>query len=216
MPSLKAGEVIASGGYGCVIGISDKEVGKVNFEDAMWTEHEGSTQDEFMRIQKAIKELDPTEKYFITTTKIVNLDLHKPSLTVQNVKECFKHWMNNRSRTERQLVRADGKFRSNSLQMYVQTRVNPTDFTTWNEHQWNHALDGMKLLHKHNICHNDIHGGNFGEKNGMPVYIDMDGAYWERPLSLSFSKSRGITLNNYENKYQDIRGFDRMVKEFNE
>lgn len=211
---LKAGEVIASGGYGCVIGISEKEVGKVNFKDAMWTEHEGATQDEFMRIQNAIKELDPTEKHFITTTKIVKIDLHKQSLTVRNVKGCFVNWQKKQSRSD--VLRAEEKFKSNSLQMYVQTRVNPTDFMTWNENQWNHALAGMQLLHKHNICHNDIHGGNFGEKNGMPVYIDMDGAYWERPLSLEFSKSRGLLLRTYENRYQDIRGFERMVKKSNE
>lgn len=56
------------------------------------------------------------------------------------------------------------------------TRVQPTDVDLWSESQWQHALTGMNLLHDYNICHNDIHAGNFGLKDGNPVYIDIDGA----------------------------------------
>jgi hypothetical protein len=51
-------------------------------------------------------------------------------------------------------------------------RIKPLD--TWNGTDFRHALVALFLLHENGICHNDLHVGNIGFKNNLPVFYDFD------------------------------------------
>ena len=202
----KGGKPIASGGYGCVFELDDpKLVGKINFVEPMWMEHEGMTFERFMGLQRAIRTIDPNERYFITIREA------KPiKVTDEKVQECYTDWA--KKATEGSIENYKDK-KLSTLNYYTMTRVQPTNVAAWSELQWQHALTGMNLLHDYNICHNDIHAGNFGLKDGNPVYIDMDGASYA--ASPSLVDQEGVKRFALYNTIQpDILNFEKMFKKY--
>jgi hypothetical protein len=154
--------VIGYGGYGCVFEIGfENKVGKMNFGNkAMYTEH-GTTLGEFMKIQADIFSIDPSEQYFITTTNVVKMQATDPIIS-----HCLK--------IEARSGKPD---RKQEYDVFIQTRVSPAlDINEWNYEQVNHAINGLNLLHSRGFVHGDVHRNNFGFKNDLPVYIDMDSA----------------------------------------
>lgn len=201
----KGGKSIASGGYGCVFELDTHElVGKINFVEPMWMEH-GMTFKNFMDLQRAVREIDPDERYFITIRDAIEV-----SVTDDRVKECYKDWAS--KATARSIENYIAK-KLSTLTYYTMTRVQPTNVAEWSESQWKHALEGMNLLHRNNICHNDIHPGNFGLKDGDPVYIDMDGASYAAMPSLVDQKGV-IRFALYNTIQPDILNFGKMFKKY--
>lgn len=202
----KGGKPIASGGYGCVFELDDPTlVGKINFIEPMWMEHEGMTFERFMGLQSAICTIDPDERYFITV-----IDAKPIKVTDKKVQECYTDWA--RKATEGSIENYKAK-NQDELTYYTMTRVQPTNVELWSESQWQHALHGMNMLHKNNICHNDIHAGNFGLKDGNPVYIDMDGASYAAMPSLV--NQEGVKRFALYNTIQpDILNFGKMFKKY--
>jgi hypothetical protein len=200
----KGGVTIASGGYGCVFEIDANTVGKINFVEPMWMEHDGMTFDKFMAIQSAIRAIDPDEKYFITIRDATVINVND-----DRVKECFANWATKASPVS---IRKFKNAAPSTVTYYSMTRVEPTNVRDWSEAQWRHALAGMNLLHKNNICHHDIHAGNFGLKGGMPVYIDMDGAGYAREPSLSINRNGVKDLALYDTIETDTLNFRKMLE----
>ena len=159
--------VIGHGGYGCVFEIgSEEQVGKMNFgNEAMFTEH-GITLGEFMKIQADIFSIDPSEQYFITTTNVVKMQATDPRIL-----HCLK------IEEDQSKTRSNKPERKQEYDVFIQTRVSPAlDINEWNYEQVNHAINGLNLLHSRGFIHGDVQKNNFGFKNGLPVYIDMDSA----------------------------------------
>lgn len=192
-------DVLGSGNYGCVFSISDDEVIKVFFEQPPWakTYEEGK---EFARVQKAILAIDPENKYFVPTKKTIKLNLEDyPTIT-----ECWKQYLN----------RMDSTFKPLEKKFFVgeiQTRAVPTNPRTWDDAQWQHVLDGLNLLHSNNFIHGDISEENFGLRNGMPVFIDMDFAA-SADNTLVYDTSRPKYLALKKTLFDDIKSFEYVLE----
>jgi len=201
---LYGGAVVATGGYGCVFTYMHKTlgdcVGKVNFIEPMWMENEDASPEKFRAIQNKIFRLDPKENYFITVRDIV-----KFSSTHQDILKCLKDY---NERWEGRNI----KFKKEQiLDAYIQRRVDPAPpISECTPEQKEPALNGMKLLHANNLCHNDIALQNFGFRNGLPVYIDMDGAWEDKELTLSSRRNGRITLSTFGTKYVDVDALKRV------
>jgi hypothetical protein len=198
--------VIASGGYGCTIRIDETTVGKILFSDPIWKEYdENATDDDFMRVQTSIRALDPDETYFITIRDI-------RYLPYDAVKDCVDNWLARmkdfRRKREEPRVRAQKQF-----PVYIQTAVDSDVHPeTWTFEDFDHALTGLKRLHAHDLTHNDVHKGNFGMHNGHPVYLDMDSAWYARPLEIV--RNRRYFFPLYNTVVEDIVQFRNFCKEY--
>jgi hypothetical protein len=161
--SLIGGEILGKGGYGCVIVLDEKTVGKINYGNRpMYTEFGITSVDEFMSIQTEIFKLDPLENYFITTRKIIEIASND-----LRIKDCVENDKNPPTKYD----------------VYIQSRVlKPPPVSDWTSNQVQHAIDGLYMLHKNGYVHNDVSFNNFGFHNNMPVYIDMDGGSRSKPV----------------------------------
>ena len=205
-PLLFGGAVVATGGYGCVFTYMHKNlgdcVGKVNFIEPMWMENEDASPEKFRAIQNKIFSLDPKENYFITVRDIV-----KFSSTHEDISKCVALY--NEKWKGRNIKFKKGQI----LDAYIQRRVDSAPpISEWTPEQKQHAFNGMQLLHMNNLCHNDISLQNFGFRNGLPVYIDMDGAWEDKKINLSSRRNGRITLSTFGSRYDDV---DAVKQVFN-
>lgn len=188
---LRGGKILGKGGYGCVVALDDSTVGKINFGNfPMYKEFGIESLQQFMNIQQQIYKADPEEKYFITTRGIIEMQSNDPKII-----ECIEY----------------DKNPPDVYQVFVQTRVSISPpLEDWTKDQVQHAIDGLFLLHRHGFVHNDVSKRNFGFKNGMPVYIDMDGASEMKPERVRFNKGKYFVDLNETSTFD----FQQLQKSF--
>jgi hypothetical protein len=202
--------ILGLGGYGCVFEFNDPKyagfAGKINIVGSpMWSEGEVGeirTENQFQIYQKQILSLDPKEKYFIPIREIIYMDKNYPP-----IKRCIEKYREKHSDRRRKPALIP-----DLIAVYIQTKVDlapPVKF--WNYEQLNHALFGLKLLHSIGIAHNDVHAGNYGIKNGMPVLIDMDSAWISNPLIIQ-KFFWGFSMRSWGSTHEDIKAFKRMLE----
>ena len=190
---IRGGEVLGRGGYGCVIEIDEKTVGKINYGNfPMYEEFGIKSLKEFMTIQQTIHSSDPSEKYFITTREVKQMNKNDPRIF-----DCVEN---------------DNK-QVDFYDVFLQSKVEkPPSVYKWSELQINHAISGLKLLHTTGFVHNDVSKNNFGFKNDMPVYIDMDGASYARPVRTRKLK-RGFVVDLNETPEFDFQQLNKVFRE---
>lgn len=205
---MKGGNILGTGGYGCVFDYDANIVGKINFLDPMWMEDPNiENYETFVRIQEKIHEIDPNENYFIPVRKIVAIPYNHPSIP-----ECLYQWSLNAS--EKSFLKVQQKIeKKESFEVYLQTKVDiAPEIKKWNLKQVRHAYLGLKLLHQNGICHHDISIGNFGFKNNLPVFIDMDGSGpCDDPILRVLDGKPKLSLAN--SACEDFEAFRKMLQD---
>jgi len=185
--------VLGRGGYGCVLSLNRTTVGKITYgNEPMYTEFGVESLEEFMNIQSSIFKIDPYEKYFITTRKILQIPFDDI-----RIRECAKF----------------DKKPPKHYDVFVQTLVSePPPVEEWDQSQVGHAIEGLYLLHKHGFVHNDVSIDNFGFHNNMPVYIDMDSASRAKPVRVREVRKRFFVDLN-ETKEFDFKQLQNVFHE---
>jgi hypothetical protein len=198
---LTGGEILGIGNYGCVFDAANAsgEVIKVNFIAPDWV-RQGVSPASFLEMQATLFSIDPSERYFITTKKIVDINI----ADFPTIRECWTLWLQNGQRDSEELKRE-------TFTAEFSTRVEKTDPKTWDDRQWQHALNGLNLLRKHSFVHGDIHAGNFGLRGGLPVFIDLDKLAPAKKL-LEFDRRKNkISLHN--TLEHDVRMFQSVLEQ---
>ena len=71
---MEEGDVIGTGGYGCVFYFGKNYVGKINiFDSPMSDEYGIENTEQFKAIQNRILTIDPEQRYFIPTKYIIKM-----------------------------------------------------------------------------------------------------------------------------------------------
>ena len=173
MKVLEAGEVLGSGGYGCVLSYGPGEIAKFNFGDPSYYEF-GMTDEEHLALQRRIRALDPDEHYFVTTKEIRTVNIKDLPAQVQtDIEKCrqdFYDRISDNAESARRRLR-----RSDTVNLYIQNRADRRKpLGSWTSDDFRHVYEGLQILHANGITHGDIALINFAKKNGKPVYIDFD------------------------------------------
>lgn len=193
--------ILGIGNNACVFSIQNLAF-KCNFITPTWKKNEDTNKKrnykEFLQLQNKIKEIDIESKYFIPILHVTEM-----LSTYPPVQECLNKF--NKKRRESEKNEVEWKI----VEIYIQQKVKPAPpVSEWSENQIRHAFQGLLYLHQNNICHTDIHIGNYGfDYKNNPVLIDMDSAWYETPLSRNADKK----INMKGTKYQDIQDFIKMI-----
>jgi hypothetical protein len=206
---LKGGEdyknvqILGVGNSACVYSVGDLAF-KVNFITPTWKRdedllHKRDSQ-EFMNLQKKILDMDPFQQYFCPILDIKTMDSEYPP-----IQQCLQKF------NERQIIMGRPIQTPSEVEIYIQKKViKAPPLQQWSKEQLEHALQGLFLLHKHDICHTDIHIGNYGLHRNLPVLIDMDSAWYAKPFKVGGHRG-SLTIKTKGTKYEDLKQFKNMV-----
>lgn len=196
-------KILGVGNSACVYSVGDLAF-KVNIITPTWKRDEESsnprTSQEFFDLQKKIKEKDPEQQYFCPILDIKRMDSKYPP-----IQQCLQKF------NQRQISIGRPIKNPSEVEVYMQRKVSSAPpINLWSREQLEHALQGLFLLHNLDICHTDIHIGNYGLHRNLPVLIDMDSAWYAKPLKVGGHRG-SLTIKTKGTKYEDLKQFKNMV-----
>ena len=155
---------IDAGSFGRVYQYGNDKVIKVYFTKDL--QYKKPAEKRVADFNYILRKFDPKGNYFLTYTE----------QGTASISELFNisNDLYNDVQTEKNLSR----YKKNP-KLKVQYKLYPLiqpipNFKHWNADQIRHFLRAIDILHTNKICHNDLHWGNVGLKNNMPVLLDLD------------------------------------------